>query len=287
MHRPIVQCLGHTPHPRRPLLPRPPVVAIPVHQVVRGVRHLVEKRVDTFHPIPFEHQIDVQRDLDHIACALSPTRQHMAQRRLHSTAQAYRDVGRQNPAEARLVEIAIDGPEIVSLVGSRTAVCSAPFSARGCTQARLMFRTRLFDRALKLRPFMNPSVGGPGLRCADTSLGGDHRKRIEQLRRRTTICNVHVERRTSLRQRPDRASVSPKRYTMQLQGAATAELVQKLGRCERVHASSEGWSTTEERTRMISRKRWQTLAKKVCGCDRTYYICYIHFIGSPTCRRHM
>jgi hypothetical protein len=89
------------------------------------MRHFVEKRVDAFRPIRLEHQVDVQRDLDHKSSTFPSTRQHVAQRRLHSTAQAYRDVGRKNPTEACMVEIVIDRPDVTSLVGCRTAVSHA------------------------------------------------------------------------------------------------------------------------------------------------------------------
>jgi len=50
------------------------VVAIPVHEIVRGMRHFVEKRVDPLCPILPEHQVDVQRDLHHIPVSLLTTR---------------------------------------------------------------------------------------------------------------------------------------------------------------------------------------------------------------------
>lgn len=239
VYRTIVEGLGRAPHPRSPFAPRSPVVAVPVHQIVCGVRHLVEQRVDAFRPIPLEHQVDVQRDLDHIALILSPARQHVAERRVHSTAQAYRHIDGQDFTESRLVEIPINGPEIASLARRGTAVCHTPFSARRRAQARLVLGARLFHRSLKFRPFMNASTSGPGVRCRDATLSRNHRKGVEQLGRRATVGDVHVKRRASLRQRPNRASVPAKRYPTKLECAAAAELVQKLLGCEGAHGGSK------------------------------------------------
>ena len=129
-------------------------------------------------------------------------------------------------------------------------------------QARLVLAARLLHRTLKLRPFMNPAPGGLTLRRGDAALRCDHSKRVEKRGRRTAVSVVQVKRFPLLCQRPNRAAVIAKRHSTQMEGAAPAELVQKLVSCERAHRSRTWVVSTEERTRHDPLKRRPTLAKE-------------------------
>jgi hypothetical protein len=69
-----------------------------------GTRHLVDHGVDPGPPIPFQHEIHVQGDLDDVADALAEARQHVTDPSLHPVTQADRDVGWKPPTEAVAVQ---------------------------------------------------------------------------------------------------------------------------------------------------------------------------------------
>jgi hypothetical protein len=144
-------------------------------QVIRNVRHLVQKRVDERIVVALEHQVDVQRDLlNPPPTAPLVTRHHVAQSTPHAVAQAERKVLGKAPLEACRIEVEIQGSEVARLPRSGAAgrfwAVSAPFSS--LAQCGSQGRPRAHDR------------GGPPATSggAPPALREEIGERIQQLR---------------------------------------------------------------------------------------------------------
>jgi hypothetical protein len=102
-----------------------PTVAVPEStskEPVGGVGHLMDEGIDPLPPIPLEHEIYIQGELDHIPpppCVVSGD--HLPDPRSHPIAQANRDVRGKTPIEAGSVQVGIETLQIDFLLGSSTA----------------------------------------------------------------------------------------------------------------------------------------------------------------------
>jgi len=92
-------------------------------QIVRGVGHFVEERIDSLRSVAFQHQVDVHCDLDDVAVPMRIfAREHVAESRLHASAESHRHVSGQTTTEACRVEVSVQGPDVGALLGGRAAV---------------------------------------------------------------------------------------------------------------------------------------------------------------------
>ncbi len=82
----------------RPGSPTPPafsVARLTVDQVVRRVSHLVQQGVQSLTPVAFQHEIQVEGDLQDHAPAVQRSRHHLAETGGHATRETQGNAGRE------------------------------------------------------------------------------------------------------------------------------------------------------------------------------------------------
>lgn len=211
-------------------------------QIIRHMGHLVQKRVDALRAIAGKEEIDVERDLHHESAPVPmAARHHVSERRPHAIAQPERYVVGEQSVEARLVEVAVERMEILSL--SLTAATALRHGAT-TSWARL---THLFEGAGKLGPIQHGGTGLPGCYRRYSARTNNDRERIEDVRRCAAECDVHVQRGSFLRQRPYRGPIIAECDTLEPRGTTTPQSgSETVGRVQLFHTSRNESANAEQ-----------------------------------------
>ena len=194
-------------------------------EIVGGMGHFVEERVDTLGTVALEHQIDVQGDLGHVAdTVLSLPRSHVAQGGRHPSTQPKGDVPGEAVAEAGGVEVVEERVQVAALCFGATAMAflvtvSSPTGVSG---------PRLPHRLPQWRPLAKSPGRSPGSLRGDPPFTNEQREGIEQGVGRAAVGGVHVQRPTATRQRPEGSPILPDSNAPEARRPPTAQFLQEV-----------------------------------------------------------